>query len=282
MCDPSFMLPLAKAAEDAGYDGFAVPDSICYPEESDTEYPYNADGTRQFLDDKPILEPFSLIPAMAAVTQKLHFSTFVVKLPVRSPVLVAKQCASIAVLSGNRFSLGVGISPWPEDFRATGVPWERRGKRMDEAVAIVRGLTRGGYFSYQGEIYDIPSIKLCPVPTEPLPILLGGHSEPALRRAARLGDGWMHAGGDPAELTKLLGRMKELRAEYGRERDPFQIHVISTDAYSPDGIRRLEDQGITEVIIGFRNTYSNEHDTQTLDQKVEALRSYANNVIAKL
>jgi probable F420-dependent oxidoreductase len=282
MCDPSFMLPLARAAEEAGYDGFGVPDSICYPEESDTEYPYNADGTRQFLDDKPILEPFTLIPAMAAVTENLRFSTFVVKLPIRSPVLVAKQSASIAVLSGNRFSLGVGISPWPEDFRATGVPWERRGKRMDEAVEIVRGLTRGGYFQYHGEIYDIPSIKLCPTPTEPLPILLGGHSEPALRRAARLGDGWMHAGGDPAELTKLLDRLSALRAEYGRDHEPFEIHVISLDAYTPDGVRRLEDQGVTDVIIGFRNTYANEQDTQTLEQKIEALRGYANNVIAKI
>ena len=75
MCDPSFMLPLARAAEEAGYDGFAVPDSICYPQESDTRYPYNADGSREFLDDKPILEPFSLIPAMAAVTTRLRFST---------------------------------------------------------------------------------------------------------------------------------------------------------------------------------------------------------------
>jgi probable F420-dependent oxidoreductase len=281
MCDPSFMLPLARAAEEAGYDGFAVPDSICYPQESDTKYPYNADGSREFLDDKPILEPFSLVPAMAAVTNRLRFSTFVVKLPIRSPVLVAKQAASVAVLSDNRFSLGVGISPWPDDFRATGVPWERRGKRMDEAIEIVRGLTSGGYFGYQGEIYQIDPIKLCPVPSEPLPILLGGHSEPALRRAVRLGDGWMHAGGDPAELSRLLERLAALRAEYGRQADPFEIHVISLDAYTPDGIRRLEDLGITDVIVGFRDTYSNEPDTQTLEQKVAALRAYADSVIAK-
>jgi probable F420-dependent oxidoreductase len=282
MCDPSYMLPLAKAAEDAGFDGFAIPDSICYPEESDTKYPYNDDGTRQFLEDKPILEPFTLIPAMAAITTTLRFSTFVVKLPIRSPVLVAKQSASIAVLSNNRFSLGVGVSPWPEDFLATGVPWEKRGARMNEAIEIVRGLTQGGYFEHHGEIYDIPSLKLCPVPTEPLPILVGGHAEPALRRAARVGDGWMHAGGDPAELSKLIERLNVLRAEYGRERDPFQIHVISLDAYTPDGVRRLEDLGVTDVIVGFRNAYSNEQDTQTLDQKIAAMRGYADNVIAKM
>ena len=282
MCDPSFMLPLGRAAEEAGYDGFAVPASLCYPQDSDTRYPYNADGSREFLEDKPILEPFSLIPAMAAVTSRLRFSTFVVKLPIRPPVLVAKQAASVAVLSGNRFSLGVGISPWPDDFRALGVAWERRGKRMDEAIEIVRGLTAGGFFGYQGEIYRFDPIKLCPVPTQPLPILLGGHSEPALRRAVRLGDGWMHAGGDPQELSRLLERIGALRREHDRERDAFEIHVISLDAYTPDGIRRLEDLGITDVIVGFRDTYANAADSQTLDQKVGALRAYADNVIAKV
>ncbi len=282
MCDPSFMLPLARAAEEAGFDGFAAPDSICYPEASESTYPYNADGSREFLDDKPILEPFSLIPAMAAVTTRLRFSTFVVKLPIRSPVLTAKQAASVAVLSNNRFTLGVGISPWPEDFRVTETPWERRGKRMDEAIEIVRGLTNGGFFGYDGEIYQLERVKLCPVPSEPIPILLGGHSERALQRAVSLGDGWMHAGGDGEQLEKLLARLQEIRIEHGKEREPFQLHVISFDAYTPDGIRRLEDQGITDVIVGFRNTYANERDTQTLDQKLSALRAYADSVIAKL
>ena len=153
---------------------------------------------------------------------------------------------------------------------------------MDEAIEIVRGLTAGGYFGYQGEIYQIDPIKLCPVPTQPLPILLGGHSEPALRRAVRLGDGWMHAGGDPQELSRLLERIGALRREHDRERDAFEIHVISLDAYTPDGIRRLEDLGITDVIVGFRDTYANAADSQTLDQKVGALRAYADNVIAKV
>ncbi len=282
MTDPSFMLPLAQAAEEAGFDSFAMPDSICYPKESDTSYPYNQDGSREFLEDKPILEPFTLIPAMAALTTRLRFTTFVVKLPIRSPVLVAKQAASIAVLSNNRFGFGVGISPWPEDFAATGVPWEKRGKRLDEAIDIIRGLTAGGYFSYDGEIYQIPEIKLCPTPTEPIPILIGGHAEPALKRAARIGDGWMHAGSDAESLTVLLGRLRELRAEYGREKEPFEVHAISFDAYTPDGIKRLEDMGITDAIIGFRNSYANEQDTQTLEQKVDALESFADSVIVKV
>jgi probable F420-dependent oxidoreductase len=280
MCDPAQYLPLAIACEQAGWNSFTVPDSICYPENSDSKYPYTPDGNREFLEGRPFIEPFSLIPAMAAVTERLRFTTFVVKLPIRLPVIVAKSATSVAVLTGNRFAFGVGLSPWPEDFQVTGQDWKSRGKRMDEMIEIIRGLATGEFFEYHGDHYDIDSIKICPVPTEPLPILIGGHAEPALRRAARLGDGWMHAGGDQGVLERLLARLSELRKQYGRDREPFEIHVISMDAYTVDGVRRLEDLGVTDVIVGFRNAY--EVDTQTLQHKIDALRQFADNVIAKV
>jgi len=280
MCDPSQYLPLARAADEAGWTSFIVPDSICYPEESDSSYPYTPDGDRGFLLDKPFIEPFSLIPAMGAVTEKLRFTTFVVKLPIRNPVLTAKSAASVAVLTNNRFGFGVGTSPWPDDFRVCGQDWKTRGKRMDEMIAIIRGLATGEFFAFHGKHYDIPSIKICPTPTKPIPILIGGHAEPALKRAARLGDGWMHAGGQEP-LESLLARLRELRREYGREREPFEVHVISLDAYHLDGVRRLEDLGVTDVIVGFRNVYVEKVDSMTLQQKIDMIRQYADNVISK-
>ena len=136
MCDPSHYLPLARAVEDAGYTSFTIADSICYPEVSDSTYPYTPDGNREFLDGKPFIEPFVLMSAMAAVTTKLRFTTFVVKLPIRNPVLIAKQAASLAVMSNNRFVFGVGSSPWPEDFIVTGTDWKTRGPRMNEMIDI--------------------------------------------------------------------------------------------------------------------------------------------------
>jgi alkanesulfonate monooxygenase SsuD/methylene tetrahydromethanopterin reductase-like flavin-dependent oxidoreductase (luciferase family) len=260
MVDPSFYLPLARAAEAAGYDAFVVPDNLGFPGKSDARY---------------------LIPAMAAVTERLRFHTLVVKLPVRLPYLVAKQATSIAVLSGNRFGFGVGLSPWPEDFRICGQDWESRGKRMDEMIEIIRGFAAGGFYEFHGEHYDIQPMKMCPVPSEPIPILIGGHSGPALRRAARLGDGWMHAGGDPAELAGMLERIATLRKEYGREHLPFEVHVISFDAWEPDGLKRLEDLGVTDAIVGFRNPYHEGPDTETLDEKLAALEDFANRVIAR-
>jgi probable F420-dependent oxidoreductase len=282
MTDPSFYLPLAQAAEAAGYDSMVVPDSICYPEHATSTYPYNPDGTREFLDGKPFLEPFSLIPAMGVVTKRLRFTTFVLKLPIRNPVLVAKQATSTAVLTGNRLLLGVGTSPWQEDYDILGVPWQRRGRRLDEEVEIIRGLSSGEYFEYHGELFDIPSVKLSPVPTAPIPILYGGHSEAMLRRAARNGDGWMHGGGDPAHLPGLMARLAELRREEGTADRPFEVHVISADAYSVDGVRRLEDQGVTDVIVGFRWPYDAKPDTEPLADKIGALEKFAAKVIEKV
>ncbi|MGP0032397.1 MAG: TIGR03619 family F420-dependent LLM class oxidoreductase [Acidimicrobiales bacterium] len=282
MTDPSYYLPLARAAEQAQFDSMVVPDSICYPETSDTRYPFNPDGTREFLDGKPFLEPFSLIPAMGAVTEHLRFVTFVIKLPIRHPVRVAKQVSSTAVLTGNRLGLGVGTSPWPEDYTVCGVPWEGRGKRLDEQIAVIRGLLAGGYFAYHGEVFDLPSVKMSPTPTEPVPILIGGHHEAALRRAAGSGDGWLHGGGDPADLPGLLERLAVLRKELGTESKPFEVHVISLDAYSPDGVHRLEEMGVTDVIVGFRWPYGPEQDTESLQTKIDNLQRFSDDVIAKV
>jgi len=284
MCDPSFYLPLAMAAEESGYDGFVVPDNLGYLGASAGRYPYREDGDNSFLEGKPFIEPFVLIAAMGAVTERIRFDTLVVKLPVRQPYLVAKQATSIAVLTGNRLGLGVGLSPWPEDFALCNEDWDSRGPRMNEMIEILRGLqqSQGEFFEYRGDHYRLDPVKMCPLPSQPIPILIGGHSGPALRRAARLGDGWMHAGGGPEELDACLARLGELRREYGREHEPFEVHVISMDGFSLDGVRRLEDKGVTQVIVGFRNVYAPGPDPQSLDQKRDALRAFADGVMAKL
>jgi len=282
MTDASYYLPLARAAEAAGYASVTVADSLAYPQKSATTYPYTPDGSREFLEDKDFIETFVLIAAMGAVTTTLRFTPFVLKLPVRPPVLVAKQAASIAALTGNRLALGVGVSPWPEDFEIMGVPFERRGRRMDECIDVVRGLTGGGYFEFHGEFYDFPAIKMAPTPTEPIPLLVGGHSDPALRRAARRGDGWMHAGGPGEELDALLDKLAGIRRAEGTADQPFEIHVISLDAYTADGVKRLEDRGVTDVIVGFRLPYILGPDTEPLADKIAHLERYAERIITKV
>ena len=282
MTDPKYYLPLAKAADEAGYHGMTIADSVAYPEESDSKYPYTEDGNREFLDGKPFIETFALIGALSAVTTTLQFNVFVLKLPIRPPALVAKQAGSLAALFDNRLNLGVGTSPWPEDYEIMGVPYAKRGKRMDECIDVIRGLTSGDYFEYHGEFYDFPRFKMTPAPTKPLPILIGGHADAALRRAAR-NDGWMHGGGDPEELDPLLAKLQKFRDEEERIglADEFQIHVISIDGFTLDGVKRLEDKGVTDVIVGFRIPYIDGPDTEPLDAKIRNLEWFAENVIAK-
>lgn len=280
MTEPSYYLPLARAAEAAGYHGMTIADSVAYPFESDAKYPYTPDGNREFLDGKEMIEAFVLASAISAVTTTLRLNFFVLKLPIRPPALVAKQAGSLAAMFGNRLGLGVGTSPWPEDYDLMGVSYARRGKRMDECIDVIRGLTSGDYFEYHGEFYDIAKTKMSPAPSAPIPILIGGHADAALRRAAR-NDGWMHGGGDGEELDTMLATLARYRAEAGRTGD-FEIHVISMDAYTPDGIKRLEDKGVTDVIVGFRLPYIKGPDPEPLQNKIDNLERFAERVIAKL
>ena len=271
-------IPLARHAERCGYTGVCIPDSICYPQTSATEYPYNSDGSREFLKDKPFLEPFSLAPALAASTQSLRIRTLVYKLPVRNPVLAAKSATSVAVLSDNRFDFGIGLSPWPEDYALGEQPWQARGKRMDEMVEIIRGLSSGEFYRFKGDFYEIMPIQLCPVPTRRLPIMMGGHSGPALRRAALLGDGWLHAGGDHDEMVSMIQQLRTLRNEHGLGDQPFDIHVGSTLAFSVEGLQELAALGVSSVGITFTDAYR----AQQLDDAggtMEKLEGFAESVM---
>lgn len=279
MSDSSHYLPLAKAAEDAGFHGITVPDSLCYPKEASSKYPYNADGSREFLESVPFIESLISVAAMAAVTEKIRFATFVYKLAIRQAPVVAKQVQGINQLSGNRFDFGVGISPWEEDFAVTEVPWAKRGARFDEQIEIVRGYDSGDYFGFEGNHHHIPAAKMNPVPTVPTPILIGGHAEPALKRAAR-NDGWMCAGANMEELTSYVTRINELRDEYGTRDKPFRLFTTGQNAFTPEGIQELEALGITDVIIAFRNVYDQEPD-HSLEEKIQQINWYAGEFINK-
>ncbi|WP_116367624.1 TIGR03619 family F420-dependent LLM class oxidoreductase [Parahaliea mediterranea] len=278
MCEAEHYVPLARAAEAAGYDGVAIPDSICYPQEASSKYPYNKDGSREFLESVPFVESLIAVSHMAAVTEKLRFATFVYKLAVRQAAVVAKQVQSIQVLSGNRFDFGIGISPWEEDFAVCGVPWEKRGKRFDEQIDILRGLEGGDFFGYDGELISMPANKMCPAPSAPTPLLIGGHADVALQRAARVGDGWMCAGASMEDLRGYIGRINALREEYGTADRPFKVYTTGQDAFTKEGIEQLESIGVTDVIIGFRNVYEMEPD-KPLEEKIAMLNWYAGEFI---
>ena len=281
MCPPSQYIELAQIAEELGFDTVTMPDSICYPKEATSKYPYNDDGSREFLDGVPFIEPFVLASFLAASTKKIRFSTSVQKTAVHEPVLLAKTLSSLAVMSNNRFDFGVGISPWAEDFEFANTAWEKRGKRLTEMMQIINGLMSGDYFGFKGEIFDLPEIKLCPVPDVRPRLLVGGHSKPALRRAAKYGDGWIAAGGDYKSIKVMVDQLNDYRKEFGTDDKPFSMQAMTAEAYSADGIKRLEDIGIDEVIVAFRDVYQAEPDDKSVAEKRGMMEWYASDVIAK-
>ena len=187
--------------------------------------------------------------------------------------------ASLAVLTGERFNLGMGLSPWVEDFMGTQTDFDSRGPRMDEMMQIIRGFMTGDYFEWKSEYYEIPRSKLCPVPSKCPPFVIGGHSKPAYRRAGQYGNGVNFVSLSEDELVERLEIVNGYRKQYGRENEPFSVYA-GMPAFGVDDFKRLEDKGVTDAIVGFRNAY--EKDDQTLEQKIAALRGYAENVIAKV
>jgi probable F420-dependent oxidoreductase len=246
---PEQYLPVAAAAEAAGFDHVSVPDNVIFPKTVSGPYPYSVDGDRIWEAETPCMDPWVAIPAMAAVTSRLRFFSNVLKLAIREPILVAKTVGSAACLSGDRVALGVGLSWMPEEFRFLHQDMRTRGARVDEAIEVIRALLRGGMVEYHGEHYDFEPLQLSPAPKREVPIYVGGVSGPALRRAARLGDGWISMLHDRDELRGLVATLRGLLREHGREREPFEIKVLWIEPLDPDGVAELEEIGVTDLLV---------------------------------
>jgi probable F420-dependent oxidoreductase len=247
---PIEQLPeLAKTAEECGFASVALPDSLFYMKSAAAKYPYTADGSRFWGPETPWVDPLIGATAMAAVTSRIRFYTNVLKLGSRNPLLLARQVGSVANLSGNRFGFGVGIGWAPEEFEWCGVPYARRGARVDEMIEVIKLALGGGMVEFHGEFFDFDPLQISPAPTEPVPFYVGGHTEPALRRAAKIGDGWTSAMMTYDELRATIGKLGALRTEYGRDSVPFEIQAVCIDRFGRSGYQDLADAGVTDTIV---------------------------------
>ncbi len=240
---------LAKTAEECGFASIALPDSLFYMKSAAAKYPYTADGSRFWGPDTPWVDPLIGATAMAAVTSRIRFYTNVLKLGSRNPLLLARQVGSVANLSGNRFGFGVGIGWAPEEFEWCGVPFARRGARVDEMIEVIKLVLAGGMVEYHGEFFDFDPLQISPAPSEPVPFYIGGHTDAALRRAARVGDGWTSAMMTYDELRRTIGELDALRAQFGRTDEPFEIQAVCVDRFGRSGYQDLADAGVTDAIV---------------------------------
>jgi probable F420-dependent oxidoreductase len=246
--DPLEAVPVATMLDEAGYDGILCSDHMIYPRELTSPYPDSADGKPGWEPDTAWPDPWVLIGAMAAVTNRLRFSNAIYVAPARPLLEVAKLVATASVLSQGRVSLAAGIGWMREEYQLMGQDFGNRGRRLDEMIPALRELWRGGWVSWQGEYYQVPEMMVEPHPPTPVPILCGGESETALRRAARLCDGWVGYAYAWDEAVGYAQRLTELRREYGRQNDPFEIVLALLEPPSVDVYRRAEDAGITAVM----------------------------------
>ncbi|MBJ8345857.1 TIGR03619 family F420-dependent LLM class oxidoreductase [Antrihabitans sp. YC2-6] len=240
---------LAKTAEECGFSSIALPDSLFYMETAAEKYPYTPDGSRMWNEETPWADPLIAAASMAAVTSRIHFYTNVLKLGSRNPLLLARQVGTVANLTGNRFGFGVGIGWAPEEFLWCGAPYERRGARVDEMIEIIKLVLAGGMAEFHGEFFDFDKLQMSPAPSQPVPFYVGGHTKPALRRAARVGDGWCSAMMKFDDLVSTMAELDKLRAEYGRADEPFEIQAVCIDRFGKHGYEEMAAAGITDAIV---------------------------------
>lgn len=278
MLPPEHFLPLARAAEDAGFASIAVPESVFFPEAVSADYPYTADGGRFWSPETPFLDPFVAIPAMAAVTERIRFFTNVLKLGIRDPLLVAKTVSSAAAMADGRVGLGVGLSWIPEEFEWLGKNMRTRGARTDEAIDIIRLVCTGEWVEYHGKHYDFGRLMVRPVPTQPVPIYVGGLSEPGMRRAARTGDGWISVANTMDEVAGVVPRLAELREEFGRDGE-FEIKALCTDAFDEAGFTRMAEIGVTEAMVC--PWFYRPGDVESLEHQVESVLAFGEETVSR-
>lgn len=271
-------LPLARAADGAGFDFVATSDHVVNHETLSVEYPYTDDGSRRWEPFTEWADPWVAIGAMAAVTTRLRFVTNVYVLPMRTPFAVAKAVGTAAVLSNGRVALGVGMGWNADEFELMEQAFARRGKRADEMLDVLRALWSGGWVEHHGEFYDFDRVEMSPAPPGPIPVYVGGLSEAALRRAAR-NDGWISDLHTTAELTDICARLRRYREEAGRADEPFAVVGSCSDAWDLDGYRRLHDAGVTHLLTMpwvFSHGF-----TDDLQERIDGTHRFAEEILAR-
>ncbi|MAG31172.1 MAG: LLM class F420-dependent oxidoreductase [Deltaproteobacteria bacterium] len=268
---------IARFAEDLGFWGLVGADHALYPKRMSPSYPYSESGLPPQTAESEYPDMWTSFAAMAAVTTNVKFVCGVYVLPVRNPIEVAKQAATLAILSQGRFVLGVGSGWMREEFDIYGIDFASRGRRMDEMIEVMQGLWTGEFFEYPGEFFDFDPIVIRPVSSWPIPIYFGGAAPVALRRAARVGDGWLNTGNTPEEVPAVLAELARLREQAGRADLAFDTLIGVYADPDVDLFRRLEDAGMTSGIhLPFWLAFDG---PSTLDQKKKLMEEFAERIL---
>ncbi len=267
------LVPLAQAAEKAGWDAITFSDHVVHPEKIGNPYPYTEDGSRRWEAFTDWPDPWVAIGACAAATSRIRFTNNVFVLPIRNPFLVAKAVSTAAVLSNDRITLTIGVGWSKDEYALLQQDFHTRGKRCNEMIEILRLLWTGEMVEYQGEHYQFDRLEMTPAPARKIPIWVGGISTAAHKRAARFGDGWLSDLQTTDEILHTVGAIRGYRKEFGRDHEPFDVMASASDAWDVDGYKKLGEGGVTHTLTMPWAFYHGENPT--LEQKIDGIQRFA-------
>jgi probable F420-dependent oxidoreductase len=247
---PEMLAHLATTAERVGVESMWSIEHVVIPVGYKSTYPYDPSGKIPAPEQMPMPDPLISLAYAAALTKTLRLATGILILPQRHPLYVAKEVASLDVLSHGRMILGIGVGWLQEEFDALGIPFEERAARTAESVRAIRSLWKDEAEPFEGKFFRWGKLESHPKPVQRpgVPIVVGGHTELAARRAARYGDGFFPGVSDEEKLVWLLGIMREECKKVGR--NPASIEITSGRA-APDveGVKRLTELGVSRFMV---------------------------------
>ncbi len=275
---PRGAVTIAQAAEAAGFESIWTVEHVIVPEGYESEYPYDKSGKMPGADNAPIPDPLIWLSYLASATTTINLATGILIVPQRNPIVLAKECATLDSLSEGRLILGVGAGWLEEEFAAIGVPFGDRGRRLDDHIHAMRALWTQDSSTYHGEFTDFDRAFSYPKPAQgSVPIVIGGHSKAAARRAGRLGDGFFPGRGSNESLVELFDIMRASALEADRDPDSIELTTGGAAAFAPDPIaalRELEELGVSRVVIPPLSFNP--------DKIGDAFAAFGDNVIAKM
>jgi probable F420-dependent oxidoreductase len=284
--DTGQFIELAKASERCGIDTLTLSDHIFFADYK-SPYPYSRTGVPRWNAATHWPDVWVTIGAMAAVTETLYFAPNVYIAPARDLFTVAKQVSTAAVLSHDRVRFGVGVGWCEDEFLQTGQDFHTRGRRLDEMIPLLRELWTGGTVEHHGAHFDFGPLSIAPVPARPVPFFVGGDSDAALRRAARLGDGWIgNRVYSEERLDEVLARLRAYLKEYGRAEDDLEVVAAIAAMPDPATYRRIAGKGVTGTMAApwllATPQEKARHGEGTLELKIATMERFAEEIIARV